>query len=186
MAIAREGLTLEEFLALPEEKPALEYFDGVVTQKVASRPRHSALQVRLAIYLEGRLGPRKLGRVFTELRTAYGGAAPVPDLSVYRWERVPRGAAGGLADEAREPPDLAIEIRSPSQSLAALTRRCEWYVANGVRVALLLNDRDESIRAFRPDAPMTVHRGNDPISPREIAPRLRLVPAEVFAALRAD
>jgi Uma2 family endonuclease len=186
MAIAREGLTLEEFLALPEEEPALEYFDGVVTQKVAPRPRHGALQLEVGIYLDRRLRPNKLGRVFTELRTAYAGAAPVPDLSVYRWERVPRSAAGGLADEARESPDMAIEIRSPGQSLAALTRRCEWYVANGVRVALLLNDRDESIRAFRPNAPMTVHRGSDPIPLREIAPRLRLVPADVFAALRAD
>ena len=31
MAIVQTGLTLEEFLQLPEEKPALEYLDGVVT-----------------------------------------------------------------------------------------------------------------------------------------------------------
>lgn len=30
MAVTRQGLTLEEFLALPEEKPALEYFEGQV------------------------------------------------------------------------------------------------------------------------------------------------------------
>ena len=42
MTLAREGLTLEAFLALPEEKPALEYIDGTVRQKVAPRPAHSA------------------------------------------------------------------------------------------------------------------------------------------------
>ena len=34
MAVSQQQITLEEFLALPEQKPALEYFDGEVTQKV--------------------------------------------------------------------------------------------------------------------------------------------------------
>ena len=33
MAVKQEGLTLEEFLALPERKPALEFEDGVVTRQ---------------------------------------------------------------------------------------------------------------------------------------------------------
>jgi Uma2 family endonuclease len=186
MAITRQGLTLEEFLALPEEKPALEYFDGVVTQKVAPKGKHSRLQLGLGIYLDRRLRPKRYGHVFPELRSSYAGASPVPDVSVYRWDRVPHDAAGEVADDFWEPPDVASEIRSPGQSLAALVRRCEWYVANGVLVSLLLDPRDQSIRAFRPGVPMTLHRGNDAIRLTEIAPRLRLVPAAVFAALRAD
>ena len=34
MAIPEQRITLEEFLQLPEEKPALEFEDGMVTQKV--------------------------------------------------------------------------------------------------------------------------------------------------------
>ena len=51
MVIAREGLTLEEFLALPEEKPALEYGAGVVTQKVAPLYEHSLLRSALTFAL---------------------------------------------------------------------------------------------------------------------------------------
>src|SRR5205823_3342989 len=44
MAITQRPMTLEEFLDLPEKKPALEYDDGVVTQKVSPQGQHSRLQ----------------------------------------------------------------------------------------------------------------------------------------------
>jgi Uma2 family endonuclease len=186
MATARQGLTLEEFLALPEEEPALEYFDGVVTQKVAPKPEHSALQLELALYLDRLLRPRKLARVFPELRTTYSAASPVPDIAVYRWERVPRSSAGRLARDALTPPDLAVEILSPGQSLPALAKKCLWYVEHGVPVALLLDPRQASIRVFRPHTPASLHRGKERIALDEIAPGLAVVPEDVFSALDAD
>jgi Uma2 family endonuclease len=48
MAIVHTGLTLEELLKLPEEKPALEYVDGVITQKVVPSGPHGKLQAELA------------------------------------------------------------------------------------------------------------------------------------------
>lgn len=44
MAVLNKRMTLDEFLALPEEEPALEYGEGVVTQKVSPKPigRYSA------------------------------------------------------------------------------------------------------------------------------------------------
>ena len=44
MAVARADLSLDEFLLLPEEKPALEFINGVVTQKESPKLKHSALQ----------------------------------------------------------------------------------------------------------------------------------------------
>ncbi len=45
MVVARRRMiTLEEFLALPEEEPALEYADGEVTQKRSPSYRHGRLQ----------------------------------------------------------------------------------------------------------------------------------------------
>jgi Uma2 family endonuclease len=186
MALTRRELTLDEFLELPEEKPALEYVDGVVRQKVAPKPRHSALQVWFTTWLQSRLGPAKQARVFTELRTTYAGTSRVPDLAVYRWERVPRDAARRLAPEALTPPDLAIEIRSPGQSIRDLTRTCEWYVEHGVQIALLVDDADASIRVFRPNAPASVFRLGDQVDLGEIAAGLRLAVDEVFEALDAD
>jgi hypothetical protein len=41
MVAVKQGLTLDEFLALPERKPALESADGMVTRKTAPKGRHS-------------------------------------------------------------------------------------------------------------------------------------------------
>ncbi len=186
MAIVRQGLTLDEFLALPEEKPALEYHEGVVTQKVAPRPVHSALQFEIGVHLGRQLGPRKHGRVFPELRTTYAGTSRVPDLAVYRWERIPRAADGQLANEARNPPDLAVEIISPGQTIRELETTCRWYVDHGVQVALLVVPGDESVRAFRPGTPITAHYRGERIALDEIAPGLHLDVDRIFDALDTD
>src|SRR5947208_16599976 len=99
MAIAEQPLTLEAFLKLPEKKPALEFEDGRATQKVSPKGRHSVLQAKVAEYLNRFAEPRKLAFAFPELRATYAGISLVPDVSVYRWERIPRDEAGRVADD---------------------------------------------------------------------------------------
>ena len=43
MVIARKQLTLEDFLALPERKPPLEFVDGEVTPKMVPVTEHVVL-----------------------------------------------------------------------------------------------------------------------------------------------
>ena len=186
MVITREGLTLEEFLELPEEKPALEYFEGKVTQKVPPLGEHAALQVELIVYLDRIFRPGRVARVFSELRVTWEGASLVPDLSLVRWERIPRTPTGRIATYFREPPDVAVEIRSPGQTVRAMVDRCEWFVAHGVLVALLLDPRGETIRAFRPREPVRTHSAGDQIDLSEIAPGAQLDVREVFNALWVD
>ena len=84
MAITQRRMTLEEFLQLPEEEPALEYWEGEVIQKVAPQGQHGILQLEFGGLLSRFAKPRKLARVFTELRSTYSGASFVPDIAVYR------------------------------------------------------------------------------------------------------
>ena len=184
MAVVEKPLTLDEFLALPEEEPPLEYADGVVTRKVPPKTRHSALQLDLAKRIDQIGLPNKVARAFTELRTTFGGASRVPDVAVFRWDRIPRDASGRLADDVFEPPDIAIEMASPGQSVNSLVRRCLWYGANGVHVALLVDPEDESVLAFRPGGGVTALQGADRIDLTEILPEFELTVDELFAALR--
>jgi Uma2 family endonuclease len=66
MALPERRLTLEEFLVLPEEEPALEYDDRVLTQTVCPQPKHDRLQMQLSMCLALFSEPRKLAMVFTE------------------------------------------------------------------------------------------------------------------------
>src|SRR4051812_38084231 len=106
MAIVRQRLTLEQFLKLPEEEPALEYWDGEVTQKVSPKGPHSALQAGF-LQIIGRLtGPGRPFRVFPEARITFTGISTVPDLLVYRRQRVPRDLNGDVPEDFVTPPDF--------------------------------------------------------------------------------
>lgn len=185
MVVAEKRLSLEEFLRLPEEEPALEYEDGRIVQKVSPQGRHSALQGGLVQLFNRHLPRRKLVRAFPELRTTYAGTSTVPDVAVYRWDRIPTDERGQVADTVTDPPDIAIEIASPGQSTNALVRRCLWYVANGVPVSLLVDPDDRSIAVFRHGRAPEVRRGSEKIDLDDVVPDLNLTPRQVFAALRA-
>jgi Uma2 family endonuclease len=182
MAISQH-LTIEEFLALPEEKPALEYENGRVTQKVSPKGKHSTLQAGTVGLFDRFTVPRKLGRAFPELRTTFGGYSRVPDVSVYLWDRIPVDESGEVADEFFTAPDIAVEILSPEQRVNALVRRCTWYVEQGVKAALLLTPADHLVRLFRPGDPMAILRDADPIDLQDILPGFEVTVQDLFAPL---
>jgi Uma2 family endonuclease len=130
---------LEEFLELPEEKPPLEYQAGRITQKVSPKAKHGRLQFWIASLIESAVSAGKLGMVFTELGTTFAGAPRVPDVAYYRRDRIPRQDDGELANDALTPPDLAVEICSPEQSIRSQLQRCWDYVRDGVQVALAVH-----------------------------------------------
>jgi Uma2 family endonuclease len=186
MAVMLRGLTLKEFLRLPEQEPALEYFNGTVTQKVAPMGEHSALQLGCALLLEHLFRPGRIARAFPELRMTHSGASLVPDVSLYRWERIPRTPTGKIANRFLIPPDVAIEIRSPGQAIREMVDKCQWFVDNGSLLALLIDPRRETIREFRPGVPPIVRRRGDSISLDEISPGAALDVSGIFAALDLD
>jgi Uma2 family endonuclease len=184
MAITQTRLSLEEFLRLPEEEPALEYEDGVVTQKMSPKGKHSRTQYRMAELFNRVAEPARQAIAFPELRATFGGRSYVPDVAVYRWERIPVDEKGQVADDFQEPPDIAVEIVSPGQSATALVRRCLWYVDNGVQVALLVDPEDESILVLRPGAAPQALRGGEIADLKDVLPGFALVPTDVFDVLR--
>ena len=184
MATTAATMTLEQFLRLPERKPALEYDNGVVTQKVSPKGRHSALQIGVAEQINRQIRPGKLGRALTELRATYANMSRVPDIAVYRWDRIPRDAAGEVLDDFFEPPDIAVEIRSPGQRISALMRRLHSFVSAGARAAVLLDPARKIVTLVRADGGVAELRAGDVLDLDDIIPGLRLDVAAVFDELK--
>ena len=184
MAVTGHTLTLEEFLALPEEKPALEYTDGRIEAKMSPNAWHGRLESSLVIRLEvGSTGPDPL-IAFTETRVTFAGRSWVPDLVAYRTSRAPVDPNEKFLDDLTVPPDVAIKVTSPGQSIEAQDDRCRWLAQNGVAAALRLNPRTEVVRVFRADGESGELRGSDIIDLEDIAPGLRFAVDELFSALR--
>ena len=133
-------MTPEQFLALPEVKPYLEYVHGMVLQKPVAKSVHAKLAARLALEL-GRYVRQHRGHVGVEARTAVG---PLPN---YRLPDVTYWAAGrDSGDDSL--PTLAIEVRSPSQTMAELREKCRYFRANGVDACWLIDPDARSAEVF--------------------------------------
>lgn len=184
MAVRARGLSLQEFLQLPEEKPALEYIGGVVRQKMSPKLKHGLLQYRLAEHINAVAATQGIALAVPEARTTFAGESHVPDVAVYRWDHIPLDADGEIADESPEPPDLAIEILSPGQRVAALTETCRWYVVHGVDMALLVDPRRRAVHAFWTDGAVEEWQGADRIDIDAVVPGFALTVDELFSALQ--
>ena len=122
-------MTPEQYLALPEEKPYLEYIDGMVLQKPMPSREHVELVAeiifRIKLWIQshgGRIGPE------ARVRLGELNNFRLPDVSFWK-EGAPRD------DDAT--PSLAVEIRSRGQTLAELRRKCEMLRSTGVETCWL-------------------------------------------------
>ena len=183
MTITRR-MTPEEFLKLPEEKPYLELIDGVVVQKVSPQEQHAWVQSMLSTLINQFGVPRKLAGALSELRGRFGRDVLLPDVAVYRWERLPRTPDGKLANRYESPPDIAIEIVSPDQRINELIRKCRRYLANGVPIALVVDPETEVIVRCLPDGSVTTLRGDDRVDLDSVLPGFELTPRALFDTLR--
>lgn len=153
----REGLTLEEFLGLPEidERPYLEFIDGRVEAKVSPQRRHSVLTKELVAFFDQHARPRGLGEAFPELRCTFAGRSIVPDVVFLLAAQVVYDERGELADVSHCTPDVQIEIISPRQSLAKARKRLAHTTAHGCPLGILINPMvaGPMIEVFRPGRP---------------------------------
>ena len=72
-AATTQPLTLEEFLKLPETKPASEYIGGAIVQKPMPKGRHSRLQGKLCAAVNQVAEEQRIAYAFGELRCSFSG-----------------------------------------------------------------------------------------------------------------
>ena len=185
MAVAQKHMSLEEFLELPEEKPALEFEDGMVSQKVSPKPNHSRIQSVFDRRFFQTAETRKLAMAFPELRTTFGGRSYVPDVAVFLWDRLPIKTDRSFISDVHEPPDIVIEIVSPKQSVTALLGKCVWYTENGVKIAVLVDPEELSVFLFRPDQAPVRLDSDERIALDDVLPEFDLTVRELFDSLHA-
>jgi Uma2 family endonuclease len=184
MATTSKALTLEAFLKLPDEKPALEFEFGRVIQKPWPNAKHSILQLTACTLINAFTERPKVALAFPELRATFGGHSYVPDVSVYLWDRIPLDDAGEPVDDLTIPPHIALEIASPEQSRSGLRERCVWYVENGVAISLLVDPADRSITHFVARQSPKVLTEDDALELDEVIPGLTMSVQLLFGSLK--
>lgn len=179
------SLTLAEFLELPETKPASEYVNGKIIQKPMPQGEHSTLQGDLVTRLNGTLKPPKVARAYPELRCTFGGRSLVPDVSVFRWERIPRRADGRVENYFNLSPDWAIEILSPNQRQTKVIRNILHCLDNGTEMGWIIDPEESCIFVYGADRSVRVFDTPEETLPvPEFAETIQLTLGEIFDWLK--
>ncbi len=183
MTTTTQPLTLEEFLQLPETKPASEYIEGQIFQKPMPKSRHSRLQGRLMRAINEVVEDIKYAYAFPELRCTVGGRSIVPDVAVLLWHNIRFNKDGEPIDNVSTAPDWTIEILSPGQSPNLVTGNILHCLEYGCQLGWLIDPKDRSILGYFPHYQPVLYKESDRIPFLGNIP-LNLTTEQVFSWLK--
>lgn len=176
-------ISLEDFLQMPETKPACEYIDGEIIQKPMVKIQHSILQAKLLLAINEQGNPQQLVYAFPELRCVFGGRVIVPDITVLQWERVPTNEVGEVQGEIDFYPDWIIEVLSPEQSTTKVIKKILLCLEEGTELGWLIDPEEREIFVFQPGLPTKACEGSDPLPMLDVLKDWQLTPADIFGWL---
>jgi Uma2 family endonuclease len=154
-------LTLPEFLALPETKPASEFISGSIEQKPMPQGQHSRLQLKICNLVNDVAESAKIAMALPELRCTFGDRSIVPDIAIFRWERIPFDPSGDIGNNFEVAPDWTIEILSPDQKDSKVIRNILHCLNHGTSLGWLIYPDERIVLAFPANQSPVELSGND-------------------------
>jgi Uma2 family endonuclease len=137
-------------ITLPESKPALEWVNGRVLQKMSPKRRHAIAQGRFYAALDAWAQEGRLGIVGTEWRFRVQPPGEVrrplvPDVAFLSYARLPYEAQQ-VTDEPKVGPDAVVEVLSPGDRRADVEEKIRVYLAAGTCVIFIVDPKLRLVR----------------------------------------
>lgn len=181
MAITRL-LTVEDLEQMGSEGEELELYDGVPREHPGMSMRHGRMGFRIGFFLGNVVYPRGLGELFTSDTLFTLGRNPDtvvrPDVAFIQSDRMPP------EDEwdriSRIPPDLAVEVVSPTNRLVEILDKIVRYQAAGVPLIWLVEPRHRTVTVYPLGQDPHTLREADTLDGGDVIPGFTLPIAEIF------
>jgi Uma2 family endonuclease len=182
MSTATQTLSLEQFLQQAETKPAAEFIHGEVYQKPMPQGELSCLQSKLCAAINQVAELSRTAYAFPELRCTFSERSIVPDIAVFRWERIPRLPSGRIENRFTCHPDWAIEILSPDQSQTTVLSNLLHCSEAGTELGWLVDPMTEQILIVLANQRVRLLR-REALLPILSGLELSLTPGQIFSWL---
>ena len=174
-------VTAEEFARIPNDAYHYELVDGRVVPMSPPGSRHGALATRIAMLLQQCADTQRLGTVITAGGFTIGtdpDTVREPDVAFISRERV---LETGIPDSFWPgPPDLAVEIVSPSDRRLAVTAKANDYLARGVRLVWVVDSKKATVTVYRPAARPVALGSDEILDARDVLPGFSCAVARLF------
>lgn len=174
-------ISLDEFLQLPETKPASEYIDGQIIQKPMPQGQHSRIQQKLVSFINATVEDDQIALALPELRCTFGGRSTVTDIAVFQWARLPVNEDGSIANTFSAQPDWTIEILSPEQSSTRVASNILHCLDHGCQLGWLIDPGERLVQVYDPDKRLTsLESPQDALPVPPFAEALKLTVGKLF------
>ena len=147
--------------------------------------KYSRLKKQLLFKIESVVTHEKVAEAFPGLECSFGDWSIVPDVCVFKWERIPRDDDGDIANTFDSAPDWTIEILSPDQSPTKVIKNILHCLDQGCEMGWMLNPEEKEITIFPANSRsrMFSMESSEAIPVPEFAAALALTTAEIFGWL---
>ena len=180
-SITAEALvTADELLAHPEWNPC-ELVNGKVVFGSPAGWGHGDVAGIIAGLLFAYAREKNAGRVLTAEAGFILHRDPdtvrAPDVMFVAKERIPAGSPKGFLPV---PPDLAVEIVSPSDKFSDVTAKAEEYIAAGVRMVWVVDPQTHRAYIFRSNQAVRSLMEKESLPGEDVLPGFELPLRELF------
>jgi len=181
MAVQKLGVTeteFDQFVLLPENAGRLFELVGGEIVEVVSNGYSSELGGLMVTWLNVFVRPRGLGRV-TGADGGYmiGSERYIPDAAFVSKQKQPEPS---YAAYNPTPPDLAVEVLSPSNSPAEIRIKVVNYLRVGATVWVVDADQ-QRVEVYMPGQPPRVLGIGDTLDGGDVLPGFELAVREIFS-----
>ncbi len=179
----RTNITAEAFYTVPDGHSRLELVRGEVIEKPFNGGLHGLVTANFGVLLntwatENATGCVGIGSGFVLTREP--DTVRASDVYFIRADRV--AEAGGIPESFwKIPPDLTVEVVSPSDSAEDILEKISDYLLAGTPLVWVVYPRTRTVVEHTPDGLARTRTENDTLENADVLPGFSCVVRELFA-----
>lgn len=168
-------MTLEEFLESDLE--GYEYIKGELIPVPPTSMEHGKISVNLILPLGLYVRENRLGDVYVpDTGFKVGERILIPDIAFISTERIP----DDLSKASPVPPDLAVEVVSPTDILHRVEEKAFVYLEAGTQLVWVLKPVSKTVTVYRSETDITLFTRDDTLTGEEVIKGFSCQVAELF------
>ena len=175
-------LTADDLLRLYSEGVRGELIRGVLHETMPTGHEHGRIVTNLTILMGVFIKPRKLGGLTASDAGVWLERDPdtvrEPDIAYFSAERIPLDVR--ITGYAEVPPDLVVEIASPSDSPREVNDKAWMWLSYGVRLVWVVQPDTRTVDVYRPGRPVVTLNEHDRLDGVDVLPGFTCAVREVF------
>ncbi len=168
-------MTLEEFLENDIE--GYEYVKGELVPMPPTSMEHGEISSNVSLHLSLHVFAHQLGRLYTAGTTfRIGDRVVKPDVAFVSTDRLPENRRKG----SPVPPDLAVEIVSPTDRHYDVTEKAFAYLKAGTRLVWVIEPVAKTVMVYRSETDFTLLTCEDTLTGEDVVEGFTCPVAQLF------